>query len=151
MKHHRRAAVVCLSLMSILAAPGLVHAQDGGVRAGVSGSPDQFYLGAHVEAGPVAEMLWFRPNVELGVGSDRTVVSFNVEFVHRLALPRSDWRLYVGGGPALNVVRTSRDTNPGGGLTILVGAEHQRGFFTELKAGLVDSPEIKFGVGYTFR
>lgn len=121
------------------------------MRAGVSGSPDQFYLGAHVEAGPVAEMLWFRPNVELGVGSDRTVVSFNVEFVHRLALPRSDWRLYVGGGPALNVVRTSRDTNPGGGLTILVGAEHQRGFFTELKAGLVDSPEIKFGVGYTFR
>jgi hypothetical protein len=36
---------------------------------------------------------------------------------------------------------------------LLVGvlmAVHRGGFLTEVKIGLVDSPEVKFGVGYVF-
>jgi len=53
-----------------------------GVRAGVSGDPDQFHFGGHVETKPLAESLRFRPNVEMGVGNDVTVIGFKVEFFH---------------------------------------------------------------------
>ena len=118
---------------------------------GISGSPDQFYVGGHGELGPVADILWFRPNLEVGIGNETTVAAFNFEFTYRRPLRRTAWRLYVGGGPALNVIRRRGDTNSEGGFNILLGLEHQRGLFTELKVGAVKSPSIKFGVGYTFR
>jgi hypothetical protein len=38
-----------------------------------------------------------------------------------------------------------------GGFNILLGVQHTRGLFFELKVGAGDSPDLKFGVGYTFR
>ena len=137
---------VCL-LMS--GAPA--SAQDVGVRAGVSGDPDQFYAGVHGEFGPVVEDLYFRPNLELGFGSDVTVVTGNVEFIYKIPLSSSPWSLYLGAGPALVIATRDDDTDAGGGVNIIVGVEHSRGFFTELKVGAADSPGVKWGVGYTFR
>jgi hypothetical protein len=138
-------AVIGLSL----AAP--VCAQTVGIRAGVSGNPDQFYAGIHTDLGPVADQLWFRPNLELGVGDNTTTTAINVEFAYKLDLPRSAWQPYVGGGPALNLYHRNAHTDAEGGFNILLGVEHQGGFFTELKVGLADSPNVKFGVGYVFR
>jgi hypothetical protein len=42
-------------------------------------------------------------------------------------------------------------TNSEGGLNLLGGLEHDRGFFFEAKAGAFDSPDLKATVGYTFR
>src|SRR5206468_12246458 len=56
------------------------HAQGGvGLRGGLSVDPDQFYVGVHVDAGPLVDHLWFRPNVEIGLGDDRTLFAFNAE------------------------------------------------------------------------
>jgi len=133
-------------------------AQGGaGLRAGASLDPDQFYLGGHVEMGPLIERLWFRPNLEVGIGSNRTLVAFNGEFAYWIPLDRNEWSVYVGAGPALNLIRLDEDqfgdrgTEAEGGFNILLGLGHNDGLFTELKVGALRSPEVKFGVGYTFR
>jgi hypothetical protein len=142
----------------MLAAPGPAHAQKGpGVRAGVSGDPDQFIFGGHYDTGPLIERLSFRPNVEVGVGDDRTTVSANFEFVYWFPIQKKPWSLYAGGGPALVVYHYSEgadhagrtDTEPG--FNLLFGVAHKGGLFAEVKAGLIDSPAVKFTVGYTFR
>lgn len=129
-------------------------AQGVGVRAGVSGSPDQFYVGAHADM-PAFDRVRFRPNVELGAGQDLTLVAINLDLVFRSRAARQPWTVLVGGGPAANLRRRDRpagsSTDVGGGLNVLVGAAHADGFFAELKVGLIDSPGIKFGIGYTFK
>jgi hypothetical protein len=131
-------------------------AQGAGVRAGVSVDPDQFYFGGHLELGPVVEQLWFRPNLEIGIGNSATVVAINGEFSYPFPLRRREWSVYVGAGPAVNIISFdnptgNRDTNVEGGFNFLLGLSHEEGFFTELKVGALDSPDLKFGIGYTFR
>lgn len=130
-----------------------------GVKAGVSAEPDQFYFGGQFESDPVAEQLRFRPNLEIGIGDRRTLIAVNVEFAYTFPLRRNPWRVLVGAGPALNVIRFDEDvpgrTNPGetraeGGFNILVGLAHRDGLFSEFKVGVLDSPSLKFGVGYSF-
>ena len=125
-------------------------AQSFGVRAGASADPDQFYAGVHVESGALVDRLHFRPNVEIGVGDDQTLVAFNFEFAYHIPIQRTPWSAYVGAGPALDLRRTTHDTSPEGGFNILIGLAHRGGLFTELKAGFADSPGIKFAVGYAF-
>ncbi len=124
-------------------------AQSVGVRAGASVDPDQFYFGGHVETAPLVDQLRFRPNVEIGIGDDVTLVAFNIEFAYDFP-QTGDWRLYVGGGPALNLINVDDDTDSEGGFNILVGGAHQGGLFAEVKFGLGDSPDFKIGVGYSF-
>ena len=144
------AVVSTILLCAVLAARA--EAQSAGVRVGVSGDPAQFYFGGHYESAPFAEQLRFRPNLEIGVGDNHTLVAVNFEFAYYVPIQRRNtWRIYVGAGPALVVDRVNSNTNTGGGFNILVGAQHSQGFFAEVKAGFVDSPSFKFGVGYTFR
>ena len=147
MLRHR---LIALALFTgiLLAVPAA--AQEVGVRAGVSVDPDQFYFGGHFETAPLFDQLHFRPNVEIGVGDNVTVVAFNIEFAYHLQTGRN-WFAYVGAGPALNLIRFRGDTNSEGGFNLLVGVQHNSGLFAELKAGLADSPDLKVGVGYAFR
>lgn len=121
------------------------------MRAGISGQPDQFYAGIHDELGPVADRLWFRPNLEVGVGDHVTTTAVNFEFAYKVDIGRREWQPYVGGGPALNLYRSHGDTDAESGFNVLLGVQHARGFFAEFKAGFADSPDVKFGVGYVFR
>ncbi len=142
-----------LCVLSVLLVPALARpasAQSLGVRAGISSSPDQFYVGVHDELGPVATRLWFRPNLELGVGDGVTTTAVNFEFVYKFDAVSHEWRPYAGGGPALNLYRAGGDTSARSGFNVLLGIQHAGGFFTEFKAGFADSPEVKFGVGYVF-
>jgi len=148
-----RTLVAAVSLMAF-AAPA--RAQGVGGRVGASVDPDQFYFGAHFETTELADRLRFRPNVEVGVGDDLTLVALNFEFVYRLPpdaprLPRSlaMWHLYVGGVPALNVVQFTNDTRSEGGFNGLIGLAHSSGLFAEAKLGALKSPNFKFAVGYT--
>lgn len=158
MRFRRIGFVAFLVMGAWLTTPPPVSAQSKvGFRAGVSGDPTQFYLGGHIETPPLADQLSFRPNVEVGIGNQTTVVAFNIELVYRIPLRNNPWSVYVGGGPAANWYSYSSD-NPrhsgskfGGGLNVLVGLEHQGGLFTELKVGAIDSPSIKFAVGYSTR
>ena len=131
--------------------PQVARAQvRAGVRAGVSADPNQFYVGGHFETAPLVEHLSFRPNVEVGVGDDKTVLTINIEFVYEFPIKRQPWRVYIGGGPAAVVVWNGEGES-GGGFNLLAGFEHRGGLFTEIKVGGIDSPGFKFGVGYNFK
>jgi hypothetical protein len=123
-----------------------------GVRAGLSLDPDQFYIGGHIETAPLVERLVFRPNVEVGFGDNVTLAAFNFEFVWMFPRRRSPWGFYAGGGPAINLYQFD---GPGdeteGGFNFVGGLENRKGLFFEFKLGVADSPDFKFGVGFTFR
>ena len=148
------ALFAALSLL-LSSAPARAQQPGTGVRAGVSGSPDQFYFGAHYDTGPIFDRLSFRPNAEVGLGDNETLVAGNFEFVYWWPIRRHPWSIYAGGGPAVNLFRFS-DNRGGGsdvkpGFNILFGAAHRQGLMVELKLGFIDSPEVKFGVGYTWK
>ena len=132
--HHTRLWALVAAAVAMLGMAVPATAQNGGLRAGASGSPDQFYVGAHAEAGPVVEDLLFRPNLEIGIGNDITLVSANFEFVYPFPLGDTDWRFYPGVGPALNIYRFNERTETEGGFNILFGLEHEEGFMLELKS-----------------
>src|SRR5262245_48571801 len=92
-----------------------LSAQDFGVRAGVSGDPDQFYFGGHLVTGELLERLRFRPNVEVGIGDDVTLVAVNLEFAYTFP-SRRPWAVYVGAGPALNIYDSDDDSEAEGGF-----------------------------------
>ena len=141
-----RHILLAVVIVATCAAPSYAQSQFG-IRAGVSADPDQFFFGGHFETDPIVERLTFRPNVEIGLGDDVTLVAFNIEFVYSVPLRGHPWRVYFGGGPALNLY----DGDPEGGFNILVGLQHRRGLFTEFKVGTIDSPDVKFTVGYVFQ
>jgi hypothetical protein len=139
-------------------APALAQQPGVGVRAGVSSGPDQFYFGAHWDTGPLFDRLSFRPNAEIGVGNDQTTVAGNFEFVYWWPIRRHPWNIYAGAGPAIVYYDHGNPHHDGDGnssvnpgFNILIGAAHRSGFFSEIKFGLIDSPEFKFGVGWTWR
>ena len=150
----RRLVWITAALLVLAAAPA--EAQwTAGVRAGASADPDQFFFGAHMESRPIVDRLTFRPNAEIGVGDDVTTVALNVEFAYWLTRDEP-WSVYFGAGPAINIYSFDNhgpgddDGDVGGGFNILVGAQHRRGLFTELKVGVIDSPNLKVTVGYVF-
>jgi hypothetical protein len=149
-----RPALPALDLFGLIgvAAASPARAQGGvGLRGGLSVNPDQFYVGLHVDAGPLVDRLWFRPNVEIGLGANQTLFAFNAELAYWFPT-HSAWRVYVGGGPALNIYHFDgggrSDTRAG--LNLLLGFAHHGGFFAEAKLGALDSPTLKLGIGYSF-
>lgn len=138
--------------LTVLATPAA--AQDAGIRGGLSIDPDQFYVGAHLETSPIVDRFYFRPNVEVGFGDDLTLIGANMEFVYKFTT-RRPWNFYAGAGPALNVYMFDgpgdNDAETEAGFNGLIGVESSRGLFFEFKIGAIDSPEFKFGVGYTWR
>ena len=150
-----RAARVVLAAgwMAVAAAVPFASAQDGGgVRAGFSANPDQFYIGGHYVTKPVWDRLRFQPTVEAGFGDDRTVVAFNMEFGYWMPI-NPEWQAYFGGGPAINLVSRNgeKGDDVGPGLNILAGLRLRSGLFFEMKVGAFDSPDFKLAAGYTFR
>jgi hypothetical protein len=149
----RHSLLVAVALVAAL--PASAAAQDFGLRAGVSVDPDQFYFGLHVQTDPLIDRLRFTPNIELGVGDDLVLVALNFEFTYGIPVNNQPWNIYVGAGPAVNLYSydddRGDDSDVEGGFNILFGVAHRGGLFVEFKVGALDSPELKFGVGYTFR
>ena len=141
----------CVTAILLYSVPGFAQTHVGG-RVGVSADPDQFVFGGHIETQPVVTDLTFRPNIEVGVGNNTTLVALNFEFAYWIPL-KNQWRLYVGAGPAANLYnhRGRGGSNTVGGLNFLAGTQHDNGLFFELKVGAIDSPSLKFNVGYVFR
>jgi hypothetical protein len=154
MSHLVTRSITRLSILLVasLALISPAAAQDGGLRGGLTVDPDQFYFGGHLETPPLVDRLHFRPNLEVGFGDDLTLIAANMEFVYKFP-GRGSWRIYAGGGPALNVYMfdDADDADTDAGLNLLLGVESAAGLFFEFKMGVVDSPDFKFGVGWTFR
>ncbi len=147
-----KALFVATVLLAAAPAAAQTHV---GLRAGVSGGPTQFIFGAHVDTPPLVEHLTFRPNIEAGIGDDRTLVALNFEFAYWVPITDTRWQVYFAAGPAANIISFDEHHGDGGthvegGFNFAVGVQHGRGLFTELKVGALDSPDIKFSVGYVF-
>ena len=141
--------VTLMASLLLFATPA--NAQTFGVRAGASADPDQFFFGGHYETKPLMKNLTFRPNIEVGVGDDVTLVAFNIEFAYWIDLKNKPWKVYLGGGPAAILSDSDDNTDFNGGFNLMVGAQHKGGLFGEFKVGLIDSPDVKFTVGYVFK
>ena len=122
------------------------------MRAGVSMNPDQFFVGVHYVTQPIIGMLRIQPNVEGGFGNSLTTVAINGEAAIWVKLS-SQWHLYAGGGPTMNVYRyTAKDkTEMHPGLNGVIGIRRRGGLFLEAKVGAFDSPAFKVAIGYTIR
>lgn len=154
-----RKLVFAVSTILLLVVPARPLRADGGpgVQAGISVNPEQFYFAGQYEIGPVTDKIWFRPNLDVGFGNGATLVGVNVELVYYFKTNQlKDWKIYTGGGPALNYYRISNyglGLNNNGfepGLNLLGGLAHKKGLFVELKVGVLDSPDVRFGFGYIF-
>jgi hypothetical protein len=147
----RRVLVPSLFAFVLLLAAAPASAQGPGVRAGVSVDPDQVYLGGHYETEELIEHVHLRPNLEVGFGDDVTTLAFNIEAIYKFSVAsRRDMVFYAGGGPAINVYDFDNGSDTQGGLNLLGGIEFGK-VFVEVKGGLFDSPNLKVGIGYTFR
>ena len=149
-QHRNTVLAFLLGGLALVVVPSPAAAQGPGVRAGASADPDQFYVGGHYESNALVERLHFKPNLEVGFGDDTTLAGLNFEFVYKVPID-GPWSLYAGAGPAINIVSFDDDTETDGGLNVLFGAETSQGLFFELKLGAIDSPDLKFGVGFTWR
>jgi hypothetical protein len=141
--------VISLTGLVVCARPAEAQIKTG-VRAGISVNPDQFYFGGHLQTAPIFDKVRFRPNAEIGVGDDTTLAAFNFEFVYPFASKQA-WHPYVGAGPAINYYWSNGGSDAKGGFNLLFGLENAKGLFFEAKFGVVDSPDLKIGVGYTFK
>ena len=144
---------VCLAFLSLFSAAAATPVQaqaNAGVQGGVSLDPDQVYFGGHVETSPLIDRLRFRPNLDIGLGDNVTTIGFNFDFTYAFTAGRP-WNLYAGAGPAINWFDFDGSNRTDGGFNILVGARQREGMFFEMRIGALDSPDLKFGVGYTFR
>lgn len=145
------AVIICFSDSSAMAQTKF------GLRAGASMDPDQFHFGFHVISDPLIPNFTFRPNLEIGLGDNRTIAAANLELAFGIPIPETQFSIYAGAGPALivsrfdNSAQQNRDTDIGGGFNFLFGLEHNSGLLGEVKVGAIDSPELKITIGYTFQ
>jgi hypothetical protein len=149
-KHRLRALVLAATLFAASSAT----AAGFGPRLGLTGDPDQVHMGFHVDAARMAPNLGFMPSFEVGVGNDLTLFSANFDFKYAFRT-RTAWRPYMGGGPALHFVRFDSNTEDTAvGFAFFGGMQsgtRSGAFFTEMRLGMVDSPDFKFTVGWLFR
>lgn len=144
-------SLVVLGVTAAIAATPAEAQVSPGVQAGISLDPDQFYFGGHIETTPLVDRLRFRPSVDIGVGDGGALVAGNFDFTYTFPA-RQQWSLYVGAGPSINWYDSDRGgSDTEGGFNFIIGAKNQQRLFFELKVGMEGSPDLKFGVGYTFR
>ena len=126
-------------------------AQGVGFQGGGTASPNQFYVGSHLQVPLGSDQLFLRPSIEGGTGNGLTLASINFEFLYRYEFSGASWSIYQGSGPAVNFIRLDDSTTARGGFNVFFGVSHESGFFSEIKIGGSGSPNLRYGVGFTIR
>ena len=133
-----------------------------GVRAGAAFDPELFLFGVQSQMGPIFHpRVFFRPNAEFAFGEVTDLVALNLEAVYRFRAQRRAWAPYIGAGPALIFLHQNfergREIDFGNfdyetGFNVLIGAQHRRGTFVELKTSIYSgqAPKLRMILGYTF-
>jgi hypothetical protein len=142
-----------------------------GVRAGVSLDPELIVLGVQAQVGPFfIPNVYFRPNVEFGIGEVTALFALNPEIVYQLPATsrRGNWTPYAGIGPGFSFLHQNFQRNTGSNsvgnrvdfgefhsstaLNVLGGVRSRSGMFVELKTSVYASPApvLRVMVGYNF-
>lgn len=128
-----------------------------GPRLGLTINPDQFHFGGHIDFGDLAENLMMLPNVEIGIGDNFTTIAPTFELDYRFRSDWGAWTPYLGGGIG-PVFYSLKDGGSNSELALYAqfgigkgrsGSESGH-FFVEGKLGLIDAPDFKATVGWTF-
>ena len=162
-RHGRLCAALLFGTFAFLLSPTPASAQDGkmdpreahfGVRGGVSGFPDQFVVGGHVDAPWFHFKTSFRPSVEAGFGGDEdtTLISVNLDLVHWMPFENSSWsgwNMYAGAGVGSNFEFFHGEKEFFGNLSAVFGFQNSGGLFVEMRVGM--RPSAKIVVGYVLK
>ncbi len=167
MKWRRVALFEMVCLLLLAANVGLaaddVEYRGWGPRVGLADEPDQVVVGAHFDFGEFSTSVAFRPNVELGLGDDRTILAVTAPAHYRWdRLRDTDVVPYAGAGVSAAIV--NRDDRPGKkgddtdfefSLRAIGGAEfplkNERSFFVEISLAIGDPHDIQAIVGWNLR
>lgn len=155
--------LVFLIVGGLLLLPLMASAQVAGVgpRLGLSVDPDQFTFGGQLKIGPYSESFFIVPNLEIGVGDDLTIIQFNGDFDWMIPTNNSPVHPYIGGGLGIAYVdwddrfQGNNSSSTEVGINFLGGLEFANksgnsSFFTELRLGIGDLPDLKAMVGWNF-
>ena len=154
----RRSLIALAILVMLPAAASAGSFNYYGPQLGFSQGPDQFVVGGHLKWNSVAPQLDFVPGVDMGFGGDQTLVALSGDFHYRIK-SGARWQPYLGGGVGMqfnsgnNNSNNSSDTQTGGHFIVGAGVPTQGSsrFFTELKLGFGDSPDLKIMAGWNYR
>jgi hypothetical protein len=130
-----------------------------GPHIGFGNGPDQTVIGGQLQMNGVAPRLAFVPGLDYGFNDVSSVLTLNGDFHYQLS-NETAWQPYAGLGAEVNfwqeTDRRGRDessTSTGGHLILGAATRNRTGgrFFTELKLGLGDSPDMKLLLGWNLR
>jgi hypothetical protein len=141
-----------------LAGPADIGYRGWGPRLGFSSGPDQFIFGAQLDFGNFGQHVRFQPNIEMGLGDHRTTGAINLDTTYRFSSNWDVWSPYLGGGLGLSMSGSdnglAHDSDTGIGASAIGGIEKGLSngdrFFTEVKLGAGDAPDLKLMIGWTF-
>ena len=141
----RNLTVVMFAIFAVAVAATPAHA-DLGLHVGMALDPDDFLVGVHFKAKPVAESLIFVPSVEAGFG-DATMIAGNAD-LHYEFKTESKLAPYAGGGVTLNWFDFDGGSETDFGGSFLGGINLSPKIYLEGKVGLGDVPDWKFYIGW---
>ncbi len=129
------------------------------LRLGIADDPDQALLGVQIDLGEITDGVRFRPDAQLGVGDDHTILSVSGVVDHPFDTDTA-FRPYAGGGLTVGFVDRDRP-GPGGddtdveiALEAIGGLEWSlRGgndFFVELNLVFGDLHDVELLAGWRF-
>ena len=164
MKCRRFAPIQTMCLLLLAANVGSasdVEFRGWGPRVGLADDPDQIVLGAHFDFGELSTSVVFRPNVELGLGDDHTILAVTAPAHYRWdRLRDTNVVPYAGAGISVAIVnrndrRNGDDTDFEFSLRAIGGAEfslsNERSFFIEINLSIGDPHDIQALVGWNLR
>jgi hypothetical protein len=99
-----------------------------GVRAGVGLDPEMVLAGVHAQLGPVFRSnVWFRPNVEFGLGEVTALIALNMEAIYRFSgsSQQGRWSAYAGAGPGFNFTHQNFERFTGEDTPVLSGYSYK--------------------------
>lgn len=152
--HTRMREWYCLHAFCVLAVLGVstsARAQGIGFQGGVGLDPSQVYAGTHVDL-PLAANIFFRPSIEGATGDGASEAIIDAAFIYSFPLgPLSPWSIYQGTGPVIVMQRVNDQLTAHGGFGGVFGVQHQSGFFFEFKLSGGGGPNLRMGIGYTYK
>jgi hypothetical protein len=151
------ALAVLLCGSSILASKRPVGFMGAGPRVGLTVNPDQVHFGGHIDFGDLADNLMILPNIEIGFGDNLTTIAPSFELDYRFRSDWGAWTPYLGGGigPVFYSAKHGGSSSEFGlyaqfGIGKGSSRNENGHFFLEGKLGLIDAPDFKATIGWTF-
>ncbi len=146
--------VICTAVACLL--PVAAAAQGVGFQAGAAFDPEQIYVGSHIEFPIGSNQFVIRPGIDGAFGGGWRTAAIRADFVFRLTLGATGWRIRQGLGPSVNIAKSVNldITDVSGSWNYLMGVDHENGFFIEFKGGRASGarvPLLWIGAGVTIR